>query len=341
MKFLIRADASNEIGSGHVMRCVALGQQLIDRKHDVYFLTKTNNELILNKLEKEKFRVIKVKEKTNLTNDVIYTVKNAIQNKIDWIILDGYQFTTDYQKKIKSNSFKFLCIDDLAEKHFVSDIVLNQNLNADKIFNYSCEPYTKLLLGTKYILLRREFLKERNWRKEFNKNCKNVLITMGGSDPQNNTEKILSAINNIEKKLNIKIVLGADYNSFERIKTLSRSSKHQIEQFMNIKNMVPIMKWADLAITSAGSTVWELAYLQTPIITGIIADNQKFVAQQLEDEKFAENLGWIRNTEEIDIKNKINILINENEKRKFIFDRISKIKNTIDPEVLLNFLFRV
>lgn len=294
MKFLFRTNANNEIGTGHVMRCIAFGQLLKDEGHEVTFLTQTTNEGLLNKLRKEDFGIMQFDEKPDLMKDAEITIEKSKELDIDWIITDNYKFTTEYQKRIKENNYNLLCIDDLAETHFVSDIVLNQNINAVKIFNYSCEPYTKLLLGTKCVLLRREFRREKNWQREFNEDCKNILITMGGSDPENSTSKILNAVEEIDMALNIKVILGSSYNFIDEIEELKNNSKHNIEVLINIENLVPDMKWADLALTAAGTTVWELAYLQTPMIVGVIADNQIHVAVEMEKEGFAMSFGWVR-----------------------------------------------
>lgn len=339
MKFLFRTNANNEIGTGHVMRCLAFGQMLKDEGHEVTFLTQTRNEGLLNKLRKEDFSIIQFDEETDLMKDAEITIEKSKELDIDWIITDNYKFTTEYQKEIKENNYNLLCIDDLAETHFVSNIVLNQNINALKIFNYSCEPYTKLLLGTKCILLRREFRKEKNWRREFNEDCKNILITMGGSDPENNTLKILNAVEEIDKALNIKVILGSCYNFFDEIEELKNNSKHNIEVLVNIENLVPVIKWTDLAVTAAGTTVWELAYLQTPMIVGVIADNQIHVAEEMEKEGFAKSFGWVReinsdkiiSTIKIALTGAIRLSLLNNLKYKFIRPELKSI--------LKNFMF--
>ncbi len=338
MKFLFRTDASSEIGTGHIMRCLAFGQMLKDSGNEVFFLSQTTNQNVLAKLRKENFKIF-INEKTELIEDAIKTVNIAKENYIDWIITDGYKFNTSYQQVIINNNFNLLCIDDLAEIHFLSNIILNQNFNAEKIFNYSCENYTKLFLGIDNVLLRREFRREKKWERIFNKECKNVLITMGGSDPDNCTIIILRAIEGIKEILNLKVILGPSYNFLSSIKEFKNKSRHNIEILIDVDNMVPEIKWADLAIAAAGTTTWELAYLQTPTIIGITAENQKFVARELENEKLAENLGWIKNLDIPLLTEKIsNVILYENN-RKFLFEQIKKIKNKIRPESIIEFIF--
>lgn len=279
MKYLIRADASNEIGTGHVMRCIALGQMLIDDGHEVSFLTQTENESLRGRIKSEGFGLFCFREEDNI-EDAKYTIKVGKDIKANWIVTDGYKFKTEYQKRIKESGFKLMCIDDVCECHYVSDIVLNQNLNAEILYKYSCEDYTKLLLGIKYVLLRREFKKVKE--RDANDECNNILITFGGSDPKNLTNKVLEYFrNNNKDAYNLRVIIGANADLNEENSIENRSGKKKIEVYKNVENILEQMEWADLAITAAGSTIWELIAANTPFIHTAVAENQINVAKEV------------------------------------------------------------
>lgn len=295
MNFLIRADASPEIGSGHVMRCFALGQMLQEKNQRVIFVTKTRNKNLIDKLEREGFLVLLIEQKLNIIDDALATLQIAKENESRWIITDGYKFETKFQREIKAAKYNLMCIDDTAQCHYVSDIILNQNIDADKYLSYSCEKYTKLLIGIDYVLLRREFRNSIGWERKFNNSVERILITMGGSDPENFTLTILKYLQQYnQSKLNISIILGAEYSYSDEINSLMKKSHHSILILKNVQNMCEIIKNCDLAISAGGSTVWELALLQTPMMLGISAENQTHIVDRMSERGCAANLGWFK-----------------------------------------------
>lgn len=282
MDLLIRADANKEIGNGHLMRCLALGQLLQDKGYKIHFVTKTINEDLIKRLKKENFYVHTIDENLQLEEDAKITVEIGENIPVKWIITDGYEFTTDYQKIIKNADFKLMCIDDIAKFHFASDIILNQNLNAENIFKYSCEPNTKLLLGTDYILLRREYRMLNNYSRNIKRECRNILVTFGGGDTEIYLSKILESLNLITTvSLNVKVLFGIESEKCNNINDLVKASNHNIELLKTQDNIIQPIQWCDFAISGAGSTVWELAMLKTPVILMAISDNQVPIAEEL------------------------------------------------------------
>ncbi|MGB2870030.1 MAG: UDP-2,4-diacetamido-2,4,6-trideoxy-beta-L-altropyranose hydrolase [Bacteroidota bacterium] len=316
MVFVIRSDASAEIGSGHIMRCLALGQALQDGGQSVVFLTQTRNRLLVDRLIREGFDVEMLETGIPVAEDGAQTATRALKRNAAWVITDGYRFDTSFQRILKQSGVRLMCIDDIAECHYVSDIVLNQNVNAEKVFRYSCESYTTLLLGTRYALLRREFLKARTWTRLIAPECSRILVTMGGSDAGNASGKVLEALNLLhDVRLHVKVLLGPAYPKETELRADASGSPHTIEVYQAQENLVPIMQWADLAITAAGSTVWELAALGTPMMVGILADNQEPVALNLQQEGAGENTGWYARVEPKRISENILALIRTPEKR--------------------------
>lgn len=316
MNFLIRADATSEMGTGHVIRCIALGQLLHDNQHTVFFATKTTNQNLLQRIEKEKFSLIKYDVDILTSEDADKTAAIAINNKVDFVITDGYHFDTCYQQTIKNHNLKLMCIDDIAGCHYVSDIVLNQNLNAELVFKYSTVPYTKLFLGTDYVLFRREFRTINNFTRIIKDECNNILITLGGGDANNNSAKILDIINQVQfQKFNINLLLGSGFLYYEEIKDIANKSYHKINIIKSVENIVPFIEQCDLAITAGGTTVWELVILNTPMLVGVVAENQVPITKQLEKVGAAKNIGWFSKLDSDSFINTLELFVKQKELR--------------------------
>jgi UDP-2,4-diacetamido-2,4,6-trideoxy-beta-L-altropyranose hydrolase len=189
-----------------------------------------------------------------------------------------------------------LFFDDFGHaKHYCSDFVLNQNLGADENLYRSREPQTRLLLGTRFVQLRNEFSKWRDWRRTIPPRAKKILATLGGSDSENVTLKAVRAIRQIPGlKCETTIVIGGGNPHGEELKSAAQNSP-AIRIVQNAGNMPELMAEADLAIAAGGTTAWELAFMGLPALTIVLADNQRSNAEQLQLSGVARNLGWHEN----------------------------------------------
>jgi spore coat polysaccharide biosynthesis predicted glycosyltransferase SpsG len=125
-KVIFRADAGQNIGYGHFIRSLALADML---RNDFDILFATVNPTDYQKAELAKVcPFIGFKEETHF-NDFRYFLKG---NEI--VVLDNYFFTTDYQKAIKEKGCKLVCIDDMHDKHYVADVVINHGLDNPALF---------------------------------------------------------------------------------------------------------------------------------------------------------------------------------------------------------------
>ena len=159
MNVAFRVDASVDIGIGHLMRCLALSEELIRREHSCYFLSKIDNDELISRIKKNNVHYQKINPNATLQTDVETLIKFSNENDVDWIITDHYGINSQYIKEIKKNNLKVLSIDDNAQIHYYSDIIVNQNIGAEKL-DFSSEKYSKFLLGTKYVMLRDELLQK-------------------------------------------------------------------------------------------------------------------------------------------------------------------------------------
>lgn len=273
---------SHAIGFGHFFRCLALAQALHDAGHESHFSMSCPPPAVAAALERESITLIS----STATRDLLFDAKELISLartiKADWIVTDGYQFSTEFQRAIKDAGGSLLCIDDIAAFPFVSDFVLNQNLNAERICHYQVYENTRLLLGSRYILLRREFADSCTPTKTINQRCDRVLVTMGGSDPAGLSKMALRALNEInEVRLHVRIIIGPGFRGLDQLSDLVVHSSHDMELVHQPIRIDEHMRWCDLAVAAAGTTTWELASFCTPMVLCIAAENQRIIAEEM------------------------------------------------------------
>ena len=297
-QLFIRADSTAHIGTGHVMRCLALAQAWQDQGGEVTFISHCESEALRQRLIDERMNFISINKPHPDPSDLDQTLKNlsAMCHQPSancWLVIDGYHFDAVYQKNIKDAGYKILWIDDYGHAdHYYADLVLNQNISADSSFYARREPYTRLLLGTHYTLLRREFKQWQDWQREIPDTAQKVLVTMGGGDPDNVTMKIVQSLKQINiKGLKAKIIVGPANPNLQLLKEEIDNNKN-LQLVTNVTNMPELMAWADIAVSAGGSTCWEMALLGLPNIIMYFADNQMPIAEKLHEYGAALSMGW-------------------------------------------------
>nr|WP_255783399.1 UDP-2,4-diacetamido-2,4,6-trideoxy-beta-L-altropyranose hydrolase [Oceanobacillus alkalisoli] len=274
-KLVIRADASNAIGTGHIMRCLSIGQTWKDYGGDVYYIV---NELPLsleNRLIKENINVLKIPTTTlGSISDAEETIRKFKEVNGEVLIIDGYNFLGSYQEKIMNSGIKSIVIDDHHYSDFYcTNVILNKGLNAKNI-KYKINTEAKLLLGPDYTTLRREFLKYNRIRNIPEK-AKEILITFGGSDPKDITSRALKSLVEITEDINLTIVVGSAYKYQDKLNEYASKLNGNYQVLSNVDNMASLMERSDLAITAGGTTLYELAFMGLPSITIKTVANQK------------------------------------------------------------------
>ncbi len=290
---MIRADAGTRIGIGHLMRCLALAQAWKDIGGQVIFITACQSEELLQRLREEGFDIHLLGRPYSDPSDWDRTKEVLASHPNAWVVLDGYHFDETYQQRLKEAGHRLLVIDDMAHlKHYYADIVLNQNLHAEQL-HYSCEPYTRLLLGTHYALLRREFLAWKEWKREIPEVARRVLVTLGGSDPENHTLKVIQAVQKVDvTDLEAIVIVGASNTYVDVLESAIRQSQIPIRLIRNAGNMPELMSWADVVVSGAGSTTWELVYMGVPMLAMVLAPNQEAIARLLKERNIAVGLNF-------------------------------------------------
>ena len=322
-KVIIRADATGRIGTGHVMRCLAFAQALKTGNYAVAFITVCESKLLNKRLLDEGFQVIPVVRSHPNPSDWQMTSKVLRSHPNAWVVLDGYHFDPEYQEQVRNAGHRLMVIDDYNHLDaYHADILLNQNIGSQKL-TYSCNNDTVCLLGPQYALLRDEFLRCKRTIRGSGQYVRNALVTLGGADPDNIGLKVVRAL--IRTSLNniaTQVVAGPMntatqtlQNEIDDARKAGLPGANGIEIVQNA-NMPELMANADIAVSSGGSTCWELCFFGIPFLVIIAADNQREIAFGLERTEAAICLGWHSEVTERQLQTQFETLVADTKRRQ-------------------------
>ncbi len=340
--FVFRADAGYKIGIGHFMRCFSLAQHVKEAGGNAVFAMVEDLPSLKLRLKLAGIQNIPVSAKIGSLDDARQTLQIAESLNASWIVLDGYHFCSQYQHAIKNSGIHLLLIDDLAlNDYYYADIVLNQNLYADAKQYSKREPYTSLLLGSDYVVLRNEFLKWQGWRREYPKVASNLLVTLGGSESQNLTHTIVRSIHQLKQDNLVTVLVAANNSQYRHLKAEIKRSKAEFQIRKEVENMSELMAWADVAVSGGGTTTWELAFMGLPMVVIAVAYNQRQVIEELDKVGAAVSLGWYKNLSQHKIACVISELLNNPKMRKKMSIRAQRLIDGKGAERILEEIKRV
>jgi UDP-2,4-diacetamido-2,4,6-trideoxy-beta-L-altropyranose hydrolase len=326
---LFRCDSSTAIGSGHVMRCLALGKAWQRVGGRACFLTAENIAALDARLAHEGFQLERIAVQPGTPEDAEQTVAWSQRLSARWVVVDGYRFMPDYIHLLKMSGVRVLFLDDDARfDSYEADVVLNQNIDA-KAESYRHAGSPQLLLGAEYALLRPEFLVEHP-RREIAGVARRLLITMGGSDSDNVTSTVVRSLPSLGNEFEATVVVGGGSPHDESLRTLLEESRGKIPGTKirlerSPANMAPLMLEADVAIAAAGGTCWELAFLGVPMILITLSPDQEANAAAISRAGAALSLGWHANLAEREIGDAIRSTMNDGDGRRAMSERGQKL----------------
>lgn len=307
MRVVFRADASLKIGTGHVMRCMTLADELTRQGHKCWFISREHKghlgELIAGKgFELTILRAdggtkfdSSVGGRTAYTDwlgaswqqDAEQTVEALTPLKADWLVVDHYSLDARWEQQVAKAVGRIVVIDDLADRHHECALLLDQNLGRSPSDYDELVPQECLrLIGPEYALLRPEFaeLRERSLQRRKHSELKHILISLGGVDQANITGKILDTLASMSLSANMEldIIVGALTPYLDEIRQQAKTLPFKATVHVNVSDMAERMCLADLSIGAAGSTSWERCCLGLPAVIAVLADNQGPGARALE-----------------------------------------------------------
>lgn len=282
---LIRADANLEIGSGHVMRCAALGMRLMARGVKVHFVCVDLPPRLAVTLRDMRFSVtaIRADDIADWRADLAATTVIAgLIGHIDWLIVDQYQLGSAWESGMRPHVRRILVIDDLADRSHDCDLLLDQNLHYDAKGRYApLVPHgTIQYLGPQYALLRPEF-DQPGLQRSRDGSVKRLLVFFGGTDPGNRTIKVIEALRALGSFApECMIVLGPAHPCRDEIHN-SVVGLPKVRVIDATDQMATLMAHADLAIGTCGVAGWERCAIGLPCLVVVTAENQREDAEIL------------------------------------------------------------
>lgn len=303
MKVFIRADASVQIGTGHVMRCLTLADKLRNKGAAVSFICRKLPGDLCRLINKKNFAVYKIPNRdlsSGFDIDVDFDAEETCrilsreQEVTDWLIVDHYSLGEKWERRQRPHVKKIMIIDDLADRSHDCDLLLDQNLNKDMQNRYNglVPDYCIKFLGPRHAFLRSEFVVARQGLRQREGRVKRILVFFGGTDPANQTVKVLEAMRLTGfSEISVDVVVGKTNPYQGQVKEFC-SAMANVNFYCQVQNMAQLMVNADLAIGAGGATVWERCYLGLPAIILVVAQNQAEVASAVAGAGAARNLGW-------------------------------------------------
>ncbi len=303
MKILIRTDSSVQIGTGHVMRCLTLADELCGRVAEVIFVCREFDVNLCGYIEEKGYIVhrLPVSDAPEQGDQNIETgLKHAawlgadwqtdagqveeiikgFETAPDWLVVDHYAIDERWERYLRPYVKKIMVIDDLADRAHDCDLLLDQNFydNLESRYDGLVPSRCKKLLGPQYALLRPEFREARKNLRKRDGHVRRIMIFFGGSDPTDETTKALEAICMLNRPdIAVDVVVGSANPNKDKINKLCASITN-VTYHCQVSNMAKLMVDADLFIGGGGSTTWEKCCLGLPSLIISTVMNQDAIA---------------------------------------------------------------
>ncbi len=285
---LIRADANEIVGAGHVMRCLSIARAIADKGVEVKFVTADRRADSF--IVRAGFEVLCLESKyDDMDAEIPALISVLNMQEPQLLLVDSYYVTENYFDKL-SAFVKIAYMDDQNAAIWNVDYLINYNIFA---FAYDYTEYqkkgTSLILGPEYAPLREEF--QNLPHKGIKDTVTDILVSAGGSDPERVLERIISDICPGRPDVTFHCIVGALNPSIEDIKKVACGN---VTLHINERNMSALMGKCDIAISAAGTTLYELCATGIPTITYSLADNQIIATEQFSAQNVMINAGDCR-----------------------------------------------
>jgi len=360
IKAVVRTDSSQQIGSGHVMRCLTLAEELRDQDLETIFITRDHQGNLDEYIMSKGFEVyslpnpnkydlqqnldgyeqwLGVKQEKD-AEETIQVIPDT-HTQIDWLIVDHYAIDQVWEKKLRPYTKKIMVIDDLANRQHDCDLLLDQNYIQDNSrYNQLTSLGTTKLLGPKYALLRKDFIKYSKTEKQIHKELNRIFVFFGGADQDNLTTAVLKALTIPElRHLFIDVVIGSANPHQKEIKE-HIDSNHRIKLYIQVDNMAEIMNNADLALGAGGSTTWERMAVGLPSIVITTAENQVPFNKELDQDNYIYWIGNIKQVSQQKIRYAVLNVLRNPQKLYEMSERVKQLVSTRGTKIVSNLLIR-
>lgn len=332
---VFRADASLDIGSGHVMRCLALASVLRRSGAVCRFVCRGHDGNLIGQIRAQGFDAHELAASPpaggtgeaipggdlahaawlgpGWETDAMQTAAALGDAHIDWLIVDHYALDVRWEKRLRANCQHLMVIDDLADRDHDCDVLLDQNLSR-RAEDYVglVPPSCKVLVGPMFALLREEFaaLRDYSFARRETPKLAQLLVSMGGVDKDNVTGKVLDALGECALPVGcrVTVVLGSHAPWISSVQAQA-ARMPATEVVVGTSDIARLMADCDLAIGAAGTSAWERCCLGLPSLLMVLASNQSPGARALHEAGAAILLDDRQNGFALELKSKIHALI--------------------------------
>lgn len=310
-KVLIRADSSADIGIGHIMRCLTLADELRDGGVETGFICRDMEGDATQYIASKGYPVHQIKNLVGQDKDAAASIAVLDACAVDWLVVDHYDLDIRWERQLRERVRKIMVVDDLANRSHDCDLLLDQNYFKNQETRYEgflpagCQQF----IGPTHVLLRPEFREAAKHARKRDGSVKRVLISMGGSDPENVTSMAINAVASLDANLAIDVVVG-----------ISNPYKHEVEKMCaaipyasyhcQTDTMASLIQKADLGIGAGGATTWERGFLGLPTLTIACAENQLQTTLDIAEKEATLFLGCAEDIKADDIASAVSKAIN-------------------------------
>lgn len=299
-----RVDASERMGSGHVMRCLTLADALRERGRDCLFICRDHPAHLGGVIAERGHRLalLPLAEPADISTardgyaawlggtqdeDAAATLAALAGERAEWIVVDHYALDADWEAAVAAHCDHLMVVDDLANHAHRCDLLLDQTFGRDSEAYTSLTPAAaRRLCGAEFALLRPSFaaLREASLdRRAAHGRVAQILVTLGGADADNVTGAVLDALESagLPGDCRVKLVIGWQSPWAADVRQRADAASFAVEVLQGVADMAPLMAESDFAIGAAGSSSWERCCLGLPTVMVVLADNQRMIAEEL------------------------------------------------------------
>jgi len=329
MKVVFRVDANTEIGTGHLMRCLALASALRQRGVVVQMISRENKIGATMSIPHGDISLMQLPaHPTGVTwdklweNDAQDTINALGSDKVDWLVVDHYGLDARWETRVRKKVGRILVIDDLANRPHDCDLLVDQNPGAEYLERYKrwVSPSCRIFLGPQYAFLREEFRPYASQNRLRTGRADRFLISMGGADLENVTKKAIQATRLAAPDAKVQVIVGYSNPHQADLKVLCAqdSSYHYVQ---GTSEMARLMKDADMAIGAGGITTWERCFMGLPAIVVTLADNQERSVRAAAEGGAIVDAGWFHTLTVENLAKQISVLRSDSDKRRVMSER--------------------
>lgn len=320
---LLRADGNSTIGSGHVMRILALAQSLKNLGEMVFVTDETISSSLLNRFSENGFKHYLLEQ---LDSEAEVDLLRHRYPQTQLVVTDGYHFTEAYHSYLQQSGFKVARVVDFTNRHYIADLIINHSPGVC-VEDYTKNSNTPLCLGLDFALLQPAFIQRSKSPIKLIER-QHLFINVGGADPDNATGHLLQLLENIEWVDKINVVIGALNPNRNDLLKLAEKSEHiiHIHTDLTAESIIELLDDSKIAICSASTIAIEACACRVPLLIGWAVDNQKLIYDGLIEKNMAIGLGKFNQLNEKKLGDIMNQLTESNQPLFSLMQNMQKEK---------------